>query len=60
MNYRELLIKYINMVGEEEGVSFIDHDFKPIDFTEEEWEEMKKLDDESREYWKIKKEKYNV
>lgn len=51
LNYKQLLKKYINHVGEHEGVTFLsDYDRSsypemPI-FTDEEWAELKRLDEE--------------
>ena len=52
MDYRELLKKYINYVGEIEGVTFLgeryaNRGFTPSFFTIEEWEELNKLDEEA-------------
>ena len=47
MNYRELLKKYINHVANCEGVTFISQLHKNS-FTEEEIEELIKLDKESQ------------
>ena len=47
MNYKELLIKYIEYIGCAEGVDFITNcdrrDYSDIKFTEEDWEELNKL-----------------
>ena len=50
MDYRTLLVKYINHVGLCEGVSFIEYyeyDLAYNGLTKEEIEELKKLDKES-------------
>lgn len=52
MNYKELLKKYINYVGEMEGVTFLgeryaNKGYYPSNFTKEEWEELNKLDKEA-------------
>jgi len=45
MDYKVLLLKYIQLVGEAEGVSFINKRYKPPKlFTKEEWEELERLD----------------
>lgn len=46
MDYRELLIKYIDHVGNEEGITFIPRTADHCGFTDEEVEELKKLEDE--------------
>jgi hypothetical protein len=46
VNYRELLKKYIDHVGEEEGVTFL-HSRPAGRFTDEEWAELQVLDAES-------------
>jgi hypothetical protein len=50
MDYRELLKKYINHVGDCEGTTFLgDHDrgdARDFEFTDEEWTELQKLDKE--------------
>lgn len=49
-DYRELLIKYIRHVMECEGVSFLHrHEGEPTPevFTEEEWIELGRLDEEA-------------
>lgn len=43
MDYKLLLLKYINLVGQEEGVTFCKHASSP-DFTEEEIAELNRLD----------------
>lgn len=48
MNYRELLIKYIDHVGYREGVTFLS-DGDSDCFTEEEFAELQKLDKESEQ-----------
>lgn len=50
INYKDLLIKYINHVAENEGVTFIKDTWKSEDFTESEWAELVKLDGEA---WKL-------
>jgi hypothetical protein len=51
MDYRALLLKYINHVGECEGVTFIaDHHRRPDLFTDEEWAELCRLDDDGRDF----------
>jgi hypothetical protein len=49
MEYRELLKKYIDHVGISEGVTFLNGDNDSGRFTNEEWEELQKLDKESIE-----------
>lgn len=47
MNHRQLLIKYINWVGDEEGSTFLDHRqawLSDVEFTDEEWEELQRLE----------------
>lgn len=46
MDYRDLLLKYINHVGEEEGTTFLSWD-RHDHFTEEEWDELQRLDVEA-------------
>lgn len=46
VNYRELLKKYIGHVAGCEGVSFIGPRYMPNEFTDEEWEELQRLDEE--------------
>jgi len=46
VNYRELLKKYIGHVAGCEGVSFIGSRYMPNEFTDEEWEELQRLDEE--------------
>lgn len=48
MDYRELLKKYIDHVGESEGVTFLSHDDLNR-FTSEEWAELRLLDVEGTE-----------
>lgn len=51
MNYKDLLLKYINHVAEEEGVTFIKETWRNEDlFTEAEWAELVKLDEEA---WRL-------
>jgi len=48
MNYRNLLIKYIQHVGACEGVSYLSPSwFNEPHFSKEEWEELQRLDAES-------------
>lgn len=48
MNYKDLLLKYINHVAENEGVTFIKEHCRNDDlFTEAEWGELVKLDEEA-------------
>lgn len=47
IDYKELLMKYINHVADNEGVTFIKDCFKGDCFTEEEWAELTKLDEEA-------------
>lgn len=50
MDYRKLLKKYINYVGEMEGVTFLSDFYgtpNEEDFTREEWKELQELDKES-------------
>ncbi len=46
IDYKDLLIKYINHVGMNEGVSFLDHRyyFGQSYFSDDEWEELQILD----------------
>jgi len=46
MDYRALLVKYINHVGYEEGSTFLVHQGHEIEFTDEEWAELQVLDAE--------------
>ena len=47
-NYKDLLLKYINHVAENEGVTFIKDTWRNEDFfTEAEWDELVKLDEEA-------------
>lgn len=47
MNHKELLLKYISHVAQNEGVTFIKNHFRNDDlFTESEWAELVKLDEE--------------
>jgi hypothetical protein len=50
INYKDLLIKYINHVADNEGVTFIKDTWKSDDFNESEWAELVKLD---KETWKL-------
>jgi hypothetical protein len=50
MDYRELLMKYIEHIGEEEGITFIHGQPREGLFTPEEWAELKRLDIESKKY----------
>ena len=43
MDYRELLKKYINHVGECEGITFLRYGEKPDFITDEEWAELQKI-----------------
>lgn len=47
IDYRELIKKYINHVGECEGVSFIQNNYLGKEFSKEEKEELIKLDKEA-------------
>lgn len=51
INYRNLLIRYIKVVGEQEGIDFLGN--QPRDcrqwLTDEEWTELKKLSEEANE-----------
>jgi len=55
IDYKELLLKYIAHIGLMEGVTYINfdkppfHEGRPKYFSEEEWNELKKLDKESLE-----------
>jgi hypothetical protein len=49
MDYKELLIKYINHVADNEGVTFIKDTWKGDGFTEEQWAELVTLDEQA---WK--------
>lgn len=49
MDHRQLLKKYITYVGDEEGTTFLGVRggmLSEVEFTEEEWQELKKLEDE--------------
>ena len=49
MDYRQLLIKYINHIGNMEGISYIERfekDMKSVGITDEEIKELKILDEE--------------
>jgi len=46
MDYKELLKKYIRHVGDLEGVSFLGPQDKSKFFSDSEWEELIKIDDE--------------
>lgn len=53
IDYRELLMKYIEHVGECEGITFIRGgrlQSSAVPFTDAEVEEMEKLDQESKKY----------
>ena len=48
IDYKALLLKYINHVAENEGVTFIKDTWRNEDiFSESEWDELVKLDDEA-------------
>lgn len=48
IDYKSLLLKYINHVAENEGVTFIKDTWRNEDmFSEAEWDELVKLDDEA-------------
>jgi hypothetical protein len=48
MDYRDLLLRYINHVGRCEGVVFLwDGNRHEGDFSDEEWTELEKLDAEA-------------
>jgi len=47
MNYKELLIKYINHVADNEGVTFIKDHWRGDTFTQDEWDELIKLDEQA-------------
>ena len=49
MDYKELLIKYINHVADNEGVTFIKEHWKNDGFTDEQWAELVALDEQA---WK--------
>ena len=49
MDYKALLIKYINHVADNEGVTFIKDTWKSDDFTAEEWAELVSLDEQAWE-----------
>ena len=49
MDYKELLIKYINHVADNEGVTFIKDTWKGDSFTDEQWAELVALDEQA---WK--------
>lgn len=49
MNYKQLLLKYINHVGISEGTTFLDNSHRSewndsVEFTDEEWAELQELD----------------
>lgn len=46
MDYRELLIKYIKHIEEFEGINYI-HDTSNVNFTQEELEELIRLEKEN-------------
>ena len=47
-DYKDLLLKYINHVAENEGVTFIKDTWRNENmFSEEEWAELVKLDEEA-------------
>lgn len=50
MDYRELLMKYIEHVGEEEGITFINRQPREGLFSDEEWAELERLELESDKY----------
>lgn len=55
MDYRQLLKKYIDHVGEYEGSTFLQDYMRSNypdmpDFTDEEWAELKKLEDEPLDF----------
>lgn len=53
MDYRELLKKYINHVGECEGKDFTDNNYFSV-FTEEEFMELKEIAEEAyKEYYNL-------
>lgn len=48
IDYKSLLLKYINHVAENEGVTFIKNTWRNKDmFSEAEWGELVKLDEEA-------------
>jgi len=48
MDYRVLLLKYINHVGRIEGTDFLGDFYSSVGFfTQEEWDEINKLGEES-------------
>ena len=49
IDYKLLLMKYINHVADNEGVTFIKEFWKGDAFTDDEWSELVKLDEEA---WK--------
>ena len=54
MDYRELLIKYINHVGDSEGTVFLGYqELMPDYISADEYEELKRLDAESKKYHKF-------
>lgn len=47
IDYKTLLLKYIELVGYNEGISFISKRYKPDNlFTDEEWNELERLDED--------------
>jgi hypothetical protein len=43
MNYRELLMKYMNHVGYHEGIDYTDDGYESDIFTGKEWEAIQRL-----------------
>jgi len=55
MDYKDLLVKYIQHVGDMEGVTFLDGDhLRPDYISHGEWEELKRLDKLSQQIIRIK------
>ena len=45
IDYKQLLLKYIDLIGDAEGISYIENIFRTPIITDEEWEELVKLRD---------------
>ncbi len=56
MDYRDLLMRYICHVGECEGISFIFDSERTPWFSDEQWEELKRLDVESKAIPPVRRE----
>ena len=51
VDYKQLLWKYMNHVGEEEGVTYWQHDTAEGRFTDEEFEALQEINDMERPEW---------